>query len=316
MKAKKIQRFTHEYLDAAAKLAVKSYTKQFQVTPFLPEALKNEERMKLFLQDIIEHYPGVVVLQDNNELIGYMTALQILGYVNKVNAIYIPDWGHYAEDLEDYYNMYKELATIWIDRGYRFHMISVYSTHDLVQETISWLGFGKHVIDGILNAATFSIKQKDVIIDYEIRKGTPSDLHVITPLGLELTSYLSRSPLFLQKESTDMQQYKRWIDAEGHHFWLAFDDKTPVGYIQIESGAEDVSTIVQDPESVSITGLYVSPSYRNKDIGKRLLEQAVNWTKENALRLCVDFESVNNLGREFWLRYFKPFSFSYYRYTL
>ena len=213
-------------------------------------------------------------------------------------------------------NMYKELASTWIDRGYRFHMISVYSTDDTVQETISWLGFGKYVIDGILNAATFSIRQKEVVTDYEIRKGGASDLHIITPLALELGSYLSRSPLFLQKETTDIQYYKRWVGGEGHHFWLAFDGKTSVGYIQIESGAEDVSSIVQDPESVSITGLYVSPSYRNKDIGKRLLEHAVNWTKENALRLCVDFESVNNLGREFWLKYFKPFSFSYYRYTL
>ncbi|MHA1111905.1 MAG: GNAT family N-acetyltransferase [Promethearchaeota archaeon] len=315
MKAKKIQRFTHEFLDAAAKLAVKSYEKQLKVTPILPESLKKEEKMKAFLQDIIEHYPGIVTLR-KDELIGYFTGFQILGYVNKVNAIYIPDWGHYAEDIEDYYNMYKELARTWIDRGYRFHMISVYSTHDTVQETISWLGFGKYVIDGILNVATFSIKQKQIITEYEIKKGTPSDLHIVAPLGLELNSYLSRSPLFLQKESTDMQYYKRWIDAEGHHFWLAFDGKTPVGFIQIESGAEDVSTIVQDPESVSITSLYVSPSYRNRDVGKRLLEQAVNWTKENALRLCVDFESVNNLGREFWLRYFKPFSFSYYRYTL
>ena len=135
MKAKKIQRFSHEYLDTAAKLAVKSYKKQFQVTPFLPESLKKEERMKGFLQDIIEHYAGVVTLQDD-EMIGFMTGFQILGYSGKTNAIYIPDWGHYAEDLEDYYNMYRELATIWIDRGYRFHMISVYSTHDMVQETI------------------------------------------------------------------------------------------------------------------------------------------------------------------------------------
>ena len=184
------------------------------------------------------------------------------------------------------------------------------------KKQFSWLGFGKYVIDGILNAATFSMKQKEVNTDFQIREGGPGDLHIVAPLGLELGSYLSRSPLFLQKETTDIQYYKRWIDVEGHHFWLAFDDKTPIGFIQIESGAEDVSTIVQDPESVSITGLYVSPSYRNRDIGKRLLEQAVNWTKENALRLCVDFESVNNLGREFWLRYFKPFSFSYYRYTL
>jgi len=316
MKIKKIQRFTHNFIDDAAKLAAKSYKKQFQVTPFLPESLKKEDRMKIFLQDIIEHYPGVVTLQDD-KLVGYFTGFQILGYANKVNAIYIPDWGHYSEDLEDYYNMYKELASTWIDRGYRFHMISVYSTHDMVQETISWLGFGKYVIDGILNASTFTIKHtEEVNTTYKIRKGTPSDLHYIAPLGLELGSYLGRSPLFLQKETTDIQYYKKWLDIEGRHFWLAFDDKTPVGFIQIESGAEDVSTIVQDPESVSITGLYVSPSYRNRDIGKRLLEQAVNWTKENALRLCVDFESVNNLGREFWLRYFKPFSFSYYRYTL
>lgn len=315
MKAKKIQRFTHEFLDAAAKLAVKSYQKQLKVTPILPESLKNEERMKGFLQDIIEHYPGVVTLQ-NDELIGYFCGRQILSYQDRVNAIYVPDFAHYAEDLEDYYNMYKELATTWIERGYRFHMISVYAAQDLVHETIQWMSFAKFVLDGVLDVAKFSMKQKEIIIDYEIRKGGTNDLHIITPLALELGSYLSRSPLFLQKETTDMQYYKRWADAEGHHFWLAFDGKTPIGYIQIESGAEDVSTIVQDPDSVSITGLYVSPSYRNKDIGKRLLEQAVLWTKENALRLCVDFESVNNLGREFWLRYFKPFSFSYYRYTL
>lgn len=319
MKAK-IQRFTHEYLDSAARCAVKSYMKQFKVTPFLPEALKKEDRMKTFLQDVIEHYPGVVTLQDD-ELIGYFTGFQILGFQGKTNAVYIPDWGHYSEPQhasELYYNMYKELAGIWIDRGYRFHMISVYSALDLVQETISWLGFGKYVVDGILNAATFSLKQKKINDDYQIRIGTPNDLHFITPLALELEQYLARAPIFLHKETTDISYYKKWVATPDHIFWLAFDNKTPtpIGFIQIESGAEDVSTIVQDPGSVSITGLYVTPSYRNKDVGKRLLEQAANWTKENALRLCVDFESVNNLGREFWLRYFKPFSFGYYRYTL
>jgi GNAT superfamily N-acetyltransferase len=315
MKAKKIQRFTHEFLDSAAKLAVENYKKQFKITPFLPESLKKEEKMKSFLQDVIEHYPGMVILQ-NDKLIGYFTGFQILGYVNKVNAIYIPDWGHYAEDLEDYYNMYKELAAIWIDRGYRFHMISVYSTLDLVQETISWLGFGKMILDGILNAATFVINDKDPNANYEIRKGGMNDLHFVIPLSLEFASYMSRSPIFLQKESPDMQYYKKWAETESHHYWLAFSGRTPIGYIQIESGAEDVSTIVRDPESVSITGMYVSPSYRNKDVGRLLLEQAVNWTKENALRLCVDFEATNNLAREFWLKYFKPFSFTYYRYTL
>ena len=158
MKAK-IQRFTHDYLDEASKLAVKSYMKQFKVTPFLPEALKREEKMKSFLQDIIEHYPGVVTIQDD-ELIGYFTGFQILGFQGKTNAVYVPDWGHYADPThasELYYNMYKELAATWIARGYRFHMISVYSAQDLVQETISWLGFGRYVIDGILNAATFSV---------------------------------------------------------------------------------------------------------------------------------------------------------------
>jgi GNAT superfamily N-acetyltransferase len=320
MKAKKIQRFTHEFLDAAAKLAVKSYLKQFQVTPFLPETLKKEERMKSFLQDIIEHYPGVVTIQDD-ELIGYFTGFQILGYVGKTNAIYVPDWGHYAEESqisELYYNMYKELATIWIDRGYKFHIISVYAAQDLVQETISFLGMGRNIIDGVLNVATFSIKQKEINTEYQIREGSQNDLHYVIPLALELEQYLARAPIFLHKEPSDIQHYKRWLEEDkGHKFWLAFDKSTPIGFIQIESSAKDVSRIVQDPGSVSITGLYVTPSYRNKDIGKRLLQQAVQWTLDNHLkRLCVDFESVNNLGREFWLKYFKAFSYSYYRYTL
>jgi GNAT superfamily N-acetyltransferase len=172
-------------------------------------------------------------------------------------------------------------------------------------------------MDGIMNVSTFSLKQEKINTDYNIRIGTHKDLHILSSLGLELEQYLARAPIFLHKETSDIQYYKRWIESPDHIFWLAFDDKTPIGFIQVESGAEDVSSIVQDPGSVSITGLYVSPSYRNRDIGKRLLEQAANWTVENGQkRLCVDFESVNNLGREFWLKYFKPFSFSYYRYTL
>ena len=313
----KIVRFSHEYLDSVANLAVKSYSKQYQKSPFLPEDLKNTDRMKTFLQDMIEHYPGVVTLQDN-KVIGYFCGRQILSYQDRINAIYIPEWGHYAEvdHSEIYYNLYKEIASTWIDRGYRFHMISVYQTDTIVQETIAWLGFGRYMIDGAMNVSKFSIEPEQINTDYHIREGTLSDLHLVTPLSLELDRYLARAPIFLHKETTDIHYFRKWMEKEGHKFWLAFNNSTPIGFIQIESGAESVSTIVQDPGSVSITALYVSPSYRNRDIGKRLLEQAVEWTKDNELkRLCVDFESVNNLGREFWLKYFKPFSYSYYRYT-
>ncbi|MBN2156906.1 MAG: GNAT family N-acetyltransferase [Candidatus Lokiarchaeota archaeon] len=314
----KIVRFSHEYLDDVAKLAVKSYLKQFHKMPFLPEALKKEERMKAFLQDIIEHYPGVVTIHDD-DVIGYFCGKQILSYQDRMNAIYIPEWGHYADDdhSEIYYNMYKEIASTWIDRGYRFHMISVYQAETIVQETIAWLGFGRYIIDGAVNVGKFSIDHKKITEDYEIRVGTLSDLHLVIPLSLELEQYLARAPIFLHKETTNIHYFRKWAEKEGHKFWLAFDDSTPIGFIQIESDAEDVSTIVQDSGSVSITGLYVSPSYRNHDLGKRLLEQAVQWTLDHGYkRLCVDFESVNNIGREFWLKYFKPFSFSYYRYTL
>ena len=235
-----IQRFMHSHLDSAASLAVKSYNKQYKMTPFLPDDLKKEVRMRNFLEEMISNYPGIVAMQDG-EVIGYFTGRQILSYQGRINAIYIPEWGHYSEASrpELYYNMYKELASIWIDRGYSFHMISVFSAHDLVQETISWLGFGKYVMDGIMNAETFSLKQDKINTDYNIRIGTPKDTYFLSPLGLELEQYLARAPIFLHKETTDIQYYKRWIESPDHVFWLAFDDKTPIGSDIVETKLQE-----------------------------------------------------------------------------
>lgn len=72
--------------------------------------------------------------------------------------------------------------------------------------------------------------------------------------------------------------------------------------------------MIRDPATFSLTGAYTAESLRGRGIGSSLLRAVVECAGANGYARCtVDFESANNVGREFWLRHFGPIAYSLIR---
>jgi len=86
--------------------------------------------------------------------------------------------------------------------------------------------------------------------------------------------------------------FKRSIDSENGLTYIALDGEKVVGYTTVSIQGQAPFYEVQ--RFGNISGLMVSPQYRHKGIGKRLVNKAEAYFKENGVEYYRLFTSVNN----------------------
>jgi GNAT superfamily N-acetyltransferase len=90
----------------------------------------------------------------------------------------------------------------------------------------------------------------------------------------------------------------------------AFIDDRIVAFFKLGKGTAQ-SQLLNHPGNGQIKGAYCYPEYRGRGIGKALLAEAVLWAQRNKLeRLCVEGESANIHGGNFWISHFRPAVYS------
>ena len=86
----------------------------------------------------------------------------------------------------------------------------------------------------------------------------------------------------------------------------AFIDDRIVAFFDLGKGTAETE-LFRHPGNGQIKAAYCLPEYRGRGIGKALLAEAVLWAKRNGLeRLCVEGESANIYGGNFWISHFHP----------
>ncbi|KPE50915.1 GNAT family N-acetyltransferase [Chryseobacterium indologenes] len=125
-----------------------------------------------------------------------------------------------------------------------------------------------------------------------INKATAEDLETIQTLGRQ-----TFSETFSESNSEEaMKQYleesfstgkiKSELNNADSHFFIAWEDDDPVGYLKLNAGS--AQTELQNDDALEIERIYVKKSHHGKKIGQLLYEKAI--------------EMAENLQKEYlWL---------------
>lgn len=125
-----------------------------------------------------------------------------------------------------------------------------------------------------------------------INKATAEDLETIQTLGRQTFSETfseSNSEEAMKQyleESFSTEKIKSELNNADSHFFIAWEDDDPVGYLKLNAGS--AQTELQNDDALEIERIYVKKSHHGKKIGQLLYEKAI--------------EMAENLQKEYlWL---------------
>ncbi len=293
----------HHLPDAAA-LACRRYAALREAVPIMPPRYEDPQIVLPMLRDLSARAPGVAAMR-GGRLVGFLTGYQLPTFRGK-QAAYSPTWANGAEGIDARYiyeAMYTALAARWVAEGYLTHLVGNLAHEDELVVAWQWLGFGMLAADAVRDLSPLPHKNAAV----EIRRAGQQDAEVCTMLEAALRRHLSSSPTYLVTEEEDGSSCARRLADPRHALWLAYEGGEAVSYLRVQPANEDACTLIQDPDTASITGAYTVPGARGVGIGAALLDRALAWARERGYARCaVDFEPMNILAARFWLCHFQP----------
>jgi len=310
-----IKPFTTEYLGAAAALFTANYQLLRKDTPLLPEKYQRQTDVVALLKNMVDKREGIVALQ-KGKLVGYMVGGYRIPYFKGTSyGVFCPEWGHVVaveNKNEIYHRMYRELSPQWVAEGCFTHAISFLAHEKALLDTFFWYGFGLLVIDAI--RALHRIDQT-CPADVAIKRAEPVDAPAIIRLHTELNRHLASPSTFLFIDGQEqVSELEKELAGESKKVWLARVNDKLVAFIQAEASSFGAAQIVNDTDTISITGAYTLPEQRGRGIAVVLLNQLLAHAVEQGLIRCsVDFETANLEARHFWLTHFTPVCYSVIR---
>ena len=122
-------------------------------------------------------------------------------------------------------------------------------------------------------------------------------------LTLEITGDFSASTVIFPGMAMHLEEYASF-------------GGTAVAELRCEPTNYTAGAIAADPRTTFITSAYTIPSERNSGVASALLAQLLAHAHASGCERCVtDFESANLPGARFWMRHFRPITFSVLRYV-
>ncbi|HEY69544.1 MAG TPA: GNAT family N-acetyltransferase [Anaerolineae bacterium] len=311
----------HQHVDDGAKLFVQSYAKQRESMACLPPKYAKHETAAQLLEGILENHPGVATLSDGR-LVGYLTGYGMIPNFKSIQpGAYVPEWAHAAADGHDreriYQFMLENLSRAWIGNGSFAHAITFFAADDALRELFCWAGFGLLVVDAVrvIDPAD-RLKPAEPEPEIVIRQANEGDLEELARLDNELINYLQRAPTFLFPDHEKEPDTAVEFLGENAFSMVAEKDQRLLACIRGTLRKEDACTIVQDASVMGIDFAYTDPNVRGMGIGRRLLDEILDWGRSRQKTACaVDFESANALGSAFWMKHFSPVCFSAIRHV-
>ncbi|MFW6196580.1 MAG: GNAT family N-acetyltransferase [Thermoplasmatota archaeon] len=292
-----IKEFKEEHVEDAAGLFVESYENQRQIVPLIPERKDLYEEVSNALRKNSEN-PGVAAFQDD-ELVGYIIEnARADNFMSKSTAFSLGLYSHCSvEDSKEmiYQRMYKEISDVWVKEGYHTHIFSIWAQDEDLSFNFFRLGFGMTHFELLRDLLDIDVKTSEI----SYRK--LESIEPIKEIDKEHHEFYPSAPLFWLPP--DDYTYEEEIDGE---IIAAFDDDKPVGYIHLKKN-EAETWLMTDEETCRVKGAYTDPKYRSRGVGKGLLQEGVEWAREEGLkRLYVEGESANIYGGNFWIKHFTP----------
>lgn len=307
----KVKEVKKEYKEAALNLVLDSYRNLKKEISFLPKKADCQQKFKDKIYHLFENGLGIIALQEG-KLIGFLIGYEVDELFGKDKGIYVPLYGHAVVNNNNrvYQKIYTRAAELWVNKDCFIHALTIFTSDRDVINTFYWLGFGLRCIDAIREV---DLIEKSSHKNLKIIKAKLEEIALMDGLYKKDNLYYGNSPLFMSiNQNSNIEKLQEWIKKDNHHLWMALIEDKVVGYIRIEPTGETVISI--HSKIMNITGAFVDEKYRNKEIGRTLLNEVLIYLKKNDYQLCgVDFESFNILGSNFWSKYFIPYTYSVVR---
>jgi GNAT superfamily N-acetyltransferase len=295
-------------LDAMASLVERQYDRLREAVPVLPAGALSPTRVVPLLEYAVGSAPGVAVARDG-ELAGGIVGLEIPGLLGPGTAALVPDWACAvagSDRVRTLDRLYGSIAAEWVGRGLGVHCFSVSASDTEIIDALTWLGFGRHLIDAVRDLEP---RPTAVPPGVGIGPATAADLDRLTPLALAYFAYYAKSPTFLVfgDDEAPEAEMSRWLTTPGEFVWTARTADRILSFLYLHRPGPDICLPLQDEGTISIGGAFTIPEARGSGVGAAVLEAAVEWARTAGYkRMSVDFETANVLARRFWLRTFRP----------
>ena len=310
-----IDRFGAKHIPGAAALVAKRYAAMRKLIPALPSSYEDPELFASLLHKLDQRGIGVVAL-DGDRLVGFVTGIKIDSF-RSFPTWFSPEWANGAaigNSRAIYELLYAAVAELWQGEGPVGHLVLQFPFDEEAIDTWSRLGFGMAVGDGVRALDSDPVLDSNSLKpdiggprgDIVIRRATSIDREAIHALIQGLEAHLAAPPIYLRDHSfSTPEEVDEKLADRSQAVFVALCDEDTAGYMEIGPASNNASTIIRDPGTASITGAYIHPSFRRRDLGRELLVRAIDWAREEEYERCaVDFESMNIPGYAFWSRHF------------
>jgi GNAT superfamily N-acetyltransferase len=300
------------HVPAAAALVTAGVARLRDRVPVLPAAWADERVVGRLVRALAERGNGVALVGDDGTLLGFQAATLLDGHGGR--WAYTPDIAHATAGILDtdraVERLYAGLAERWVTEACVEHVVTVLAGDDPALAAFGRLGFAAHVVDLVRDLGP--VDGASLPEGGEVRRAVPGDAPAILELHAGLVRHLRAAPVFLRIPNAPALEMQRRLiaDPDGAVFVATVDDR-PVAFLRIGPPADDVSTIVRDKGTASITGAFTVPEIRGTGVGSALLAEAVAWAREaRYVRCAVDHEAANGEASRFWSRHATPVAMS------
>jgi GNAT superfamily N-acetyltransferase len=300
--------FSQEHIEQAKAIAKANYEEERQLVSSLPTVD--------FLPDLNEfanNQLGVVGVENNlmqGFFCGYPPIDDAWGTTG-AKGTFSPIHAHGAitENRKKIYSrLYQAAAEKWVNNGIISHAIALYAHDHDTLESFFFTGFGLRCID--------AIKFLDHIptvnnLGCDLQELPQQEWACILELQNLLINHLGSSPMFMPYPQLSESGFLKRMAADSRFFAAMLGGKC-IAYLKLSAHGENFAC--GDKSLMNISGAYCLPEYRGNGITHNLLSFLSDvLMEEGYTRLGVDFESFNPTAREFWLKYFTPYTNSVVR---
>lgn len=300
---------TETHLDQAYEILRLCYEAERMKTKELPEIIHAPD-----LEYFVKHAYAFGMVEDDN-LIGYLCAyppIEDAFGTTGVKGTFIPLHAHgvIGNHRKKVYDLlYQGLAKRLVEDKIFSHAIALYAHDQEAIESFFTNGFGMRCMDAIRAIdASRPIHPTSI----EITEIDRNDSTSILALRNGLITHLSHSPTFLNYPLMTEQHLMESILRRNSRIFVARNQSGIIAYIEVMDDGENF--ITEEKGMLNICGAYCLPEYRKSGMMNELLHTLENKVSEEGISLLgVDYESFNPTAREFWGKYFTPYTVSLVR---
>ncbi|ULQ61023.1 GNAT family N-acetyltransferase [Brucepastera parasyntrophica] len=263
-----------------------------------------KESIENYLNDRVRNKSAVVLKDNANNILGYFSWLYF-NFHNEKTA-FCPIIGHCGKgiDKENIYSaLYNYVSKQWVKNDTYNHQWMIYYKDSILQNLSYNMGFGAYVGNACLRIGSF----ETVNNPYKITQATIKECGLLYDLVEESRSFYQDSPIFLKREIITKDEISDLI--KNAPIFIAWDKDKPIGFINININKKyDVEELsIPETGSISPLGIFIDSRYRNKGIGKALLNKIRNYCIKNSIEyVFVTFETANMYANRFWNKNFNP----------